>query len=96
MRQSILFVAVIRNVVVLANVVCLAVERLATSFKPQMRRYRYAYVCAAAAPTAARSAMASSPWRLDDQGDCWHGRLLANSSARPLAVSPSRGHHRPS
>lgn len=47
MRQSVLFVAVIRNFVVSANVVCLAVERLAASFKPQMVRYRYAYATVA-------------------------------------------------
>lgn len=62
MRQSVLFVAVIRSVVVLANVACLAVERLAASFKPEMHRYRYAYAMAVVTTRRARCSSGGA-WR---------------------------------
>jgi hypothetical protein len=43
MRQSFLFVTVIRMVAVSANVVSLVVERIAASFKPAMRRHCYVH-----------------------------------------------------
>lgn len=63
MRQSILFVAVIRNFVVVANVVCLAVERLAASFKPEMPRYRYAYATTTDGITDGRRWTSDPSWR---------------------------------